>query len=84
MGMSAIATILREDNSYSEVCLLVGLTGIGLIISTASLFVQLFIDKTPGKDFQIIYFLPASITSMMYLLGANKGMLIFVTYFIRY
>ncbi|XP_015118179.1 dolichol kinase isoform X1 [Diachasma alloeum] len=75
MGLSAMATILREDNSYSEICLLVGLTGVGLIISTACLFVQLIIDKSPSRDFQIIYFLPASITSMLYLLGANKGLL---------
>ncbi|XP_011305240.1 dolichol kinase [Fopius arisanus] len=75
IGLSAAATILREDNSYSEICLLVGLTGVGLIICTACLFVQLIIDKSPSKDFQIIFFLPASITSMLYLLGANKGLL---------
>lgn len=74
MGISAIATILREDNSYSEICLLVGITGVGLVLSSICLVAQLTINKSSCKDFQIIYFLPATITSMLYLLWASKGM----------
>lgn len=76
IGLCAITSYLREDNSYSEICLLVGITGIGLILSSICLILQLSIEQTASKDFQIIYFLPAVITSMLYLLWANKGMLI--------
>lgn len=72
VGLSAIATLLREDSSYSEICLLVGLTGFGLIISCVCLYLRLSTEKVAVKDFQVIYFLPAIITSMLFLFVANK------------
>lgn len=70
-------TILKEDASYSEICLIVGLTGVGLIISCACLYLRLLTVKVAIKDFQVIYFLPAIVTSMLYLLIANKGIPIY-------
>ncbi|KAG7204890.1 hypothetical protein KM043_005288 [Ampulex compressa] len=75
IGLSAILTLLREESSYSEICLLVGVTGFGLIISCVCLYTRLSMEKIAVKDFQVIYFLPAIITSMSYLLIANKGLL---------
>lgn len=73
IGLSAILTLLEEDTSYSEICLIVGLTGIGLIISSICLYLRLSSEKITVKDFQAIYFLPAIITSLLYLFVANKG-----------
>lgn len=73
IGLSAILTLLEEDTSYSEICLIVGLTGIGLIISSICLYSRLSSEKITVKDFQAIYFLPAIITSLLYLFVANKG-----------
>lgn len=72
MGTCALITFMKEDSSYSEISLLTGLTGLGLIMSCICLIFQLYID-TSSKDFQLLYFLPASLTSMLYLLWANKG-----------
>lgn len=80
VGLSAVLTILKEDASYSEICLIVGLTGVGLIISCACLYLRLLTAKVAIKDFQVIYFLPAIVTSMLYLLIANKGLLASVTW----
>lgn len=78
VGLSAMLTILKEDNSYSEICLIVGVTGIGLVISSICLYTKLSTKKVTVKDFQVIYFLPAIITSILYLLIANKGLLVSV------
>ncbi|XP_053983973.1 dolichol kinase [Hylaeus volcanicus] len=80
VGLSAILTILKEDASYSEICLISGLTGIGLLISCACLYLRLSTEQVAVRDFQVIYFLPALITSMLYLLIANKGLLVSVTW----
>lgn len=77
IGLSAILTILKEDASYSEICLVVGLTGIGLVISCVCLYLKLSTEKVVARDFQVIYFLPAIVTSMLYLLIANKGIPIY-------
>ena len=73
VGLSAILTLLKEDASYSEICLIVGLTGIGLVISSICLCLRLSTEKVVVKDFQAIYFLPAIITSLLYLFVVNKG-----------
>ncbi|XP_034943028.1 dolichol kinase [Chelonus insularis] len=78
IGLCAITTLLREDHSYSEICLLVGVTGISLIISCFCLFIQLSRNTTASRDFQVLYFLPASISSMLYLLWVNKGLFVSV------
>ncbi|XP_076231770.1 dolichol kinase [Calliopsis andreniformis] len=80
VGLSAVLTILKEDTSYSEICLIVGVTGIGLLICCACLYWRLSTEKIAIKDFQVIYFLPAIVTSMLYLLIANKGLLVSVTW----
>ncbi|KAK0181330.1 hypothetical protein PV327_003623 [Microctonus hyperodae] len=80
IGLCAIVTLLNEDNSYSEICLLVGITGVGLIMSSICLIIQLSIDKSASKDFQVLYFLPASMMSMLYLLWAKKGLLVSVSW----
>ncbi|XP_074114082.1 dolichol kinase isoform X3 [Cotesia typhae] len=77
IGTCALITFMKEDSSYSEICLLTGLTGLGLIMSCICLIFQLYID-TSSKDFQLLYFLPASLTSMLYLLWANKDLLVSV------
>nr|XP_033322583.1 dolichol kinase [Megalopta genalis] len=80
VGLSAILNLLKEDTSYSEICLIVGLTGVGLVMSSICLYVRLTTKKVIVKDFQVIYFLPAIVTSMLYLLVANKGLLWSVTW----
>ncbi|XP_076633850.1 dolichol kinase [Colletes latitarsis] len=80
VGLSSILTILKEDSSYSEICLIAGLTGIGLLISCVCLYLRLSTERVAVRDFQVIYFLPALITSMLYLLIANKGLLVSVTW----
>ncbi|KAK9300168.1 hypothetical protein QLX08_007083 [Tetragonisca angustula] len=80
VGLSAILTLLKEDASYSEICLIVGLTGIGLVISSICLCLRLSTEKVVVKDFQAIYFLPAIITSLLYLFVVNKGLLVSVTW----
>ncbi|KAF3430741.1 hypothetical protein E2986_04824 [Frieseomelitta varia] len=80
VGLSAILTLLKEDASYSEICLIVGLTGIGLVISSICLYLRLSSEKVVVKDFQAIYFLPAIITSLLYLFVVNKGLLVSVTW----
>lgn len=76
VGLSAILTLFQEDASYSEICLIVGLTGVGLVVSSLCLYLRLSIRKITVRDFQVIYFLPAIITSLLYLLVANKGLLV--------
>lgn len=73
VGLSAAVTILKEENSYSEICLFVGSTGFSLILCSFCLYIRLSMQQVIAKDFQAIYFLPAIVTSM-YLLAANKGM----------
>ncbi|XP_076643641.1 dolichol kinase [Halictus rubicundus] len=80
VGFSAILNLLKEDTSYSEICLIVGLTGVGLVISSICLYLRLSTKKVVARDFQVIYFLPAIVTSMLYLLVANKGLLSSVTW----
>lgn len=80
MGLCATSTLLYEDHSYSEICLLEGLTGIGLMISCLFLYILLSTDKVVVKDFQVAYFLPSIITSTLYLLLANKGLLVSVAW----
>ncbi|XP_017875190.1 dolichol kinase [Ceratina calcarata] len=80
VGLSAILTLLQEDASYSEICLIVGLTGIGLVVSSICLYLRLAIEKITVRDFQVAYFLPAIITSLSYLLVANKGLLVSTTW----
>ncbi|XP_043584382.1 dolichol kinase [Bombus pyrosoma] len=80
VGLSAVLTLLKEGASYSEICLIVGLTGIGLVISSICLYLKLSTEKVTVKDFQAIYFLPAIITSLLYLLVVNKGLLVSVTW----
>lgn len=72
-GLTAAATILKEDNSYSEICLLLGITGVGLIVGCLCLYARLIKKDVAVKDFHLLYFLPAIITSTLYLLVANKG-----------
>lgn len=59
-----------------------GLTGIGLVISSICLYLKLSTEKVTVKDFQAIYFLPAIITSLLYLLVVNKGISIYKYCFI--
>ncbi|XP_043278502.1 dolichol kinase [Venturia canescens] len=82
IGLCAAATILREENSYSEICLIVGITGVGLVISCLCLYTRLWLlsDKTDVRDFQILYFLPSGVSSMLFLLWANKGLLASVSW----
>ncbi|KZC12699.1 Dolichol kinase, partial [Dufourea novaeangliae] len=78
VGLSAVLTILKEDASYSEICLITGITGVGLVISSLCLYLRLSTEKVVVRDFQAIYFLPAIISSMLYLLIAHKGLLVSV------
>ncbi|EZA48006.1 dolichol kinase isoform X2 [Ooceraea biroi] len=80
VGLSAVITILREENSYSEICLLVGITGFGLVLSTCCLYTRLSMQGVAAKDFHVVYFLPAIVTSMLFLLAANRGLLTSVTW----
>ncbi|XP_076288430.1 dolichol kinase [Lasioglossum baleicum] len=80
VGFSAILNLLKEDTSYSEICLIVGLTGVGLVISSICLYLRLSTRKVVARDFQVTYFLPAIVTSMLYLFVANKGLLSSVTW----
>ncbi|XP_051165036.1 dolichol kinase [Leptopilina boulardi] len=80
MGFCATSTLLYEDHSYSEICLLEGLTGIGLIISCFILYILLSTKNVVVKDFQVVYFLPCIVTSTLLLLVANKGLLVSVAW----
>lgn len=73
VGLSAAVTILREPNSYSEICLCVGTAGFGLVLCSICLYMWLSIEKIAVKDFHAIYFLPAIVTSLLFLFIANKG-----------
>lgn len=73
VGLSATITILKEESSYSEMCLFVGTTGFGLVLCSSCLYVRLSMQKVIAKDFHAIYFLPAIITSILFLLVANRG-----------
>lgn len=55
IGLSAILTILQEDSSYSEICLILGLTGVGLVISSLCLYLRLSMEKIAIRDFQAIF-----------------------------
>ncbi|XP_046623421.1 dolichol kinase isoform X1 [Neodiprion virginianus] len=80
VGLSAAITILREDSSYSEICLLTGITGIGLVMSCLCLILRLSTETAAVKDFQVLYFLPAMFTSVLFLLFGEKGLLVSVTW----
>ncbi|XP_047369298.1 dolichol kinase isoform X5 [Vespa velutina] len=73
IGFCGVLTLLKESNSYSEICLVTGLGGFGLLVSCLSLYVRLFMGNGAIKDFHAIYFLPSITTSMLYLLVANKA-----------
>ncbi|XP_011859748.1 PREDICTED: dolichol kinase [Vollenhovia emeryi] len=75
VGLSAAVTISREESSYSEICLFVGTTGFGLILCSLCLYARLSMKQIVAKDFHAIYFVPAIITSVLFLLAANKGLL---------
>ncbi|XP_032663928.1 dolichol kinase [Odontomachus brunneus] len=79
VGLSAAVTILKEENSYSEICLFVGTTGFSLVLCSVCLYVRLSMQQVTAKDFHAIYFLPAIVMSI-YLLAANKGLLTSVTW----
>lgn len=73
VGLSAAVTILKEENSYSEICLFVGTTGFSLVLCSICLYLRLSMQQVTAKDFHVIYFLPAIVMSI-YLLAANRGM----------
>ncbi|XP_077269731.1 dolichol kinase [Temnothorax americanus] len=75
VGLSAAITISREESSYSEICLFVGTTGFGLVLCSLCLYARLSMKETVAKDFHAVYFVPAIITSVLFLLAANKGLL---------
>lgn len=72
VGLSAAVTLLKEENSYSEICLFVGITGLSLVLCSLCLYLRLSMQQVTAKDFHVIYFLPAIVTSI-YLLVVNKG-----------
>ncbi|GAB1868650.1 dolichol kinase [Camponotus japonicus] len=78
VGLSAAVTILKEQNSYSEICLCVGTAGFGLVLCSICLYMRLSIEKVAVKDFHAIYFLPAIVTSLLFLFIANRGLLMSV------
>lgn len=73
VGLSAAVTILREESSYSEICLFVGTAGFGLVLCSLCLYTRLSMKQIIAKDFHALYFVPAIITSVLFLLVANKG-----------
>lgn len=73
IGLTALITFLKEDNSYSEICLLTGIAGGGLVISCICLYVRLMTANVAAKDFHVVYFLPAITLSTLFLLVGNKG-----------
>ena len=73
VGLSALITYLKEDNSYSEICLLTGIAGGCLVISCICLYARLMMDNVAAKDFDLIYFLPAITMSTLFLFVGNKG-----------
>jgi len=73
VGLSAVVTILREESSYSEICLFVGTAGFGLVLCSLCLYARLSMKQIIAKDFHAVYFVPAIITSILFLLAANKG-----------
>jgi dolichol kinase len=73
IGLSALMTFLKEDNSYSEICLLTGIAGGGLIVSCTCLYIRLMMKNIAAKDFHVVYFLPAITLSTLFLLVGNKG-----------
>ncbi|XP_018304108.1 dolichol kinase [Mycetomoellerius zeteki] len=80
VGLSVVITILREESSYSEICLSVGTTGFGLVLCCLCLYARLSMKQIIAKDFHAVYFVPAIITSILFLLAANKGLLTSVTW----
>lgn len=80
VGLVAAVTILKEQNSYSEICLCVGTVGFGLVLCSICLYMRLSIEKIAVKDFHAIYFLPAIITSLLFLFIANRGLLMSVVW----
>ncbi|XP_014476857.1 PREDICTED: dolichol kinase isoform X3 [Dinoponera quadriceps] len=80
VGLSAAVTILKEENSYSEICLFVGTTGFSLVLCSFCLYARLSMQRVAAKDFHVIYFLPAIVTSILYLFAANRGLLTSVTW----
>ncbi|XP_014219161.1 dolichol kinase [Copidosoma floridanum] len=80
VGLSALLTFLKEDNSYSELCLLTGIAGGGLVISCLCLYARLMMDNDAAKDFHVIYFFPSITLSTLFLLVGNKGLLVSVSW----
>ncbi|OXU21029.1 hypothetical protein TSAR_011509 [Trichomalopsis sarcophagae] len=80
IGLSALITFLKEDTSYSEICLLTGIAGGSLVISCICLYTRLMTANVAAKDFHVVYFLPAIMLSTLFLLLANKGLLVSVTW----
>ncbi|XP_011504210.1 PREDICTED: dolichol kinase isoform X3 [Ceratosolen solmsi marchali] len=80
IGTSTLMTFLKEDSSYSEICLLTGIAGGGLIISCICLYIRLMMKNVAAKDFHVVYFVPAIILSTLFLLVGNKGLLVSVTW----
>ncbi|XP_025159094.1 dolichol kinase isoform X2 [Harpegnathos saltator] len=79
VGLSAAVTLLKEENSYSEICLFVGTIGFSLVLCSFCLYIRLSMQHVTAKDFHAIYFLPAIVTSI-HLLAANRGLLMSVTW----
>lgn len=73
VGLSALFTFLKEDNSYSEICLLNGLAGAGLLISCICLYTRLMSLNVLAKDFHVVYFLPAITLATLFHFVGNKG-----------
>ncbi|XP_072745741.1 dolichol kinase [Anoplolepis gracilipes] len=80
VGLNAVLTIWKEENSYSEICLSVGTTGCGLVLCSICLYMRLSMEKVAAKDFHAIYFLPAIVTTLLFLLAANRGLLVSVVW----
>ncbi|XP_014226576.1 dolichol kinase isoform X1 [Trichogramma pretiosum] len=74
VGLSALLTYLKEDKSYSEICLVTGITGFSLFISSLCLFFQLRKEKVVAKDYHLLYFLPAIISAISFLHIGTKGL----------
>ncbi|XP_058790058.1 dolichol kinase [Phymastichus coffea] len=80
IGLSALFTFLKEDSSYSEICLLNGIAGGGLFISCICLYTRLMSLNVSAKDFHVVYFLPAITLSMLFHFVGGKGLLVSVAW----
>lgn len=75
ISLSALFTFLNEDASYSELCLLIGTAGGGLLISCICLYARLTIDSKAVKDFHFLYWIPTILLTLLFLLIGHKGKL---------